>query len=1200
MSNQAREVLQRQRHMADALPAAAAAFSSPTGSSAAHSGATAPSAILSVEPKLPGFFSPSARGASSAAAASASSSASSAGRSGGKSGLKRKGSGGRSLLSHFAACESSSPGGASASSAAPARACTDAMQLDGDHGENKIKPEEACAAAAAASSSRWQDLKIDVGSLKAKSAGSLSSRQSAMSATCSKMFERESEFAVLSEEQKAFADEHNSSLEDYDKDYTAVLLAVKTGTDEELALLVGAANQFQDDTFMRWARNSASDQRKTEMSHFLFQCFTVVHSWLVHLQPSIPAAAAAAAATADDASVGTGNGTAVPLTSLMRAISPWQLQLDRSDIRSVVRSGACAFFEGCMQVPHKKAKWRAKVAVLLYRALGWPQSKEIRDVILKMNMTKLYNASTGEGRINTWHEAPIDAMLLGTVAAEFQEAADFTCNAIQAKKRKLSHQSPDLSKRSGNQSPALPSGSVAADEHNDEPADPPPVHVSAMNDDSSEPASNDLASRLQKLEDDNAALQGDATIKAMQISLLEQEKALQACQLETNVKEVQRLRAQIVPLSTPILPPFANSGLWLSNVKPFPKERQGGLSLTGTANIGHGYQYDDVVLQRSGARGLALSTGDRHLEQCVFKQSYLSESPTDAQHTLTELGVHDHIRLRMAPCVYLPKLYGSALMAGKKCACSNDPGATGAERRHAVLEITQTMEWIRGPSLADVFSRFDEADPSHDLSNPTMAQRLQICCQLVRAVHALHDADVMHGDIHPGNVIITSKEIFRRQSVAADRKEPAQDKIARALHLDGFNRSSTDNVVPPPGEEFRTVLIDFNTSTVLTQTQLCLDRELIQGVQKGCAMYGGKHYWANVKLSAGQQATLEQGHHTPTTFSPREEYVRIDHVSLALTLLDILRGVGMFVAHNDKDHTALRDDFRNHFETYCAASDWSKNVPSISEYLLTAVPVSMLIWQTGDAEKRKLHRNEDHKFQSAKHRFKGWQVHYPQLQTHLELMTRVPLTEIQTAAFDTPSHPCRPPSLGDLEAILEAAVKNCSLEEIARVNNIIIDDVGGITVDTTLKALQAATLLNRGSKDDTDHAALTEDGTHLVRKALIAWTKLNKRKYPKQYCKMRDMHAFTSQQLDQMNEGWNPAMAELMLQAFCFNYSIEVESLESASNNTSVFYGIREESGPAFDAQIAWPRIQLVRYGHHWICCKPQGDNHSMSAANAQ
>lgn len=136
------------------------------------------------------------------------------------------------------------------------------------------------------------------------------------------------------------------------------------------------------------------------------------------------------------------------------------------------------------------------------------------------------------------------------------------------------------------------------------------------------------------------------------------------------------------------------------------------------------------------------------------------------------------------------------------------------------------MEWIPGRNLEQLDADAEPPTSSTALSRLSLHQRAKIAIQIVRAVQYVRTKlELAHRDLHPGNVMITSAEIFhdelsKDKSISDSfKKQLPETEMDCLVHVLGHQNGNKYKETAKPTDdvsEFRVVLIDFDLSRPLT------------------------------------------------------------------------------------------------------------------------------------------------------------------------------------------------------------------------------------------------------------------------------------------------------------------------------------------------------------------------------------------------
>lgn len=312
--------------------------------------------------------------------------------------------------------------------------------------------------------------------------------------------------------------------------------------------------------------------------------------------------------------------------------------------------------------------------------------------------------------------------------------------------------------------------------------------------------------------------------------------------------------------------------------------------------------------------------------------------------------------IRGTMCPYLPYFIGPAHVAFQ---------SDGEEIRwHPAI----AMENVPGLTLEQMNDAAAERTPMllRDLSR---AQKLKIAIQIVRAMQHLRKLNLVHRDLHPGNVLVTSEDIFK-QILPPDHQYAGQPE--RALYAAGLHQAKFEMSATPSEDvrDFRVVVVDFNHSRRLVGA----DSESIDAARTwrgGLPDYQASSYWpAQPEGDADREGAPaeEKADSQPETEAVHfwREY---DRHSLVLIVLGVLQGCLLSpTLEGENEEEKLSNEATARFRK------WADSTPtaSLASYFLNATLVPEH-WCKGEP---------DH-WSKSNTALRDWMKEHPDLRTAL-------------------------------------------------------------------------------------------------------------------------------------------------------------------------------------------------------------------------
>jgi serine/threonine protein kinase len=369
--------------------------------------------------------------------------------------------------------------------------------------------------------------------------------------------------------------------------------------------------------------------------------------------------------------------------------------------------------------------------------------------------------------------------------------------------------------------------------------------------------------------------------------------------------------------------------------------------------------------------------------------------------------------------VNLPFCYGPALVS---------PAA--AKQAIVSHSAAIAMEWIPGCSLEDL----DSTTPGRDtqLCRLSLHQRIKIAMQIVHAVQYVRSLKLVHRDIHPGNVMVTSAQLFR-ECFPENRfvKDSQSDETDRALYMLGVHNGpgyKNAQYLSPSEEvrEFRVVLTDFDLSRSLPQSEHASETfEVARTWRGGVQEYQAAAYWGEPPVAA--EAT--EANNTAEAY-----WSRYDDDGLVLTILGVLQGC---LLQPILERTVPQEDSTDTQEdgtgTQEGRPDTQKDIDESLANMRTAVtdhytqkgtPAEgqslFAFFIEADLNSKLWHQTNPNRFAAANQALRRWMTVSPDLHRVLCALS------CKVASKDPPST-----SLQELEGELRKLLKETTMEKVA-------------------------------------------------------------------------------------------------------------------------------------------------------------------------
>jgi serine/threonine protein kinase len=593
-------------------------------------------------------------------------------------------------------------------------------------------------------------------------------------------------------------------------------------------------------------------------------------------------------------------------------------------------------------------KWRAKFAITLYRALKHDRIALILNLMTFTHVTNVMHIqslwSIGHMEI---YEAALRIILVDQLTAAQCRAGMINVKALAPPVRAPTPEWVRLFKGA----PPSPPADALLPSQIREAASDSSQRAPSQERESAEPAENEAAAAPSRRQERVIpAAEGSARITYDQLKakLKESRKmhvflALRNSDAEAQLSELRTNRGTSIAgkddelaLHMPLI--------WLRDCKPLDMSLHGHCASVGTAQL-----LTQSHLVQTAKKKVRIP---EHI--CFYKQTYVLEE--DMIPYFTEVSILAAIRAK--PHINLPTVYG---VAGMSQAVRGEDDET-----HQTTALVVATEYLRGVSLAVWFASGLNVRHEHVTAQIRLRELFGIMLQIVHGVRHLQSIGVIHRDIQPGNVMLLSPEIYKhlvsesklRVISSGSSADSLDEDALRACHRDGYAPGFDIQAAPTVSAQ-RVVIIDFNVS--LLRCSMPVDLEDAISIEVGTREYGKRSF----HTKSGALGIYQQ--EPPAAQSATEYWMQYDHYGLALTLVDVLRGVQL--AFKEEDDSIIAE-----YHEYCIACLNAALVPSLVAFFTARSGAC------GGME-------NDDEFAAANAAFQPIALEYPSLMHMLSCMT---------------------------------------------------------------------------------------------------------------------------------------------------------------------------------------------------------------------
>lgn len=627
----------------------------------------------------------------------------------------------------------------------------------------------------------------------------------------------------------------------------------------------------------------------------------------------------------------------------------------------------------------------------------------------------------------------------------------------------------------------------------------------------------------------------------------------------TNAKSVRAAVAAAVASVRAALPsnePSEYRRVWIKPDGDLNEADQGALSKIGVGRL---------LLVKTGTALSSLKTrkGDS-VHQCIWKRMTVGETETAIAYIEMEWSALELLRHSPA-CPHVPRAFGPASMIAYH------------DRRFSYHAQVYAMEWVRGMSLHVVLE-----DSLHGLTRLVLdgglASGACLVDQLAEGLAHLHQVGIVHRDVKPANIILTSPAIFdwmragnrlKMHASFAPRGDPEAQQAERnsTLRTDGFapieSPFDTVHAEVPDTSRFRAVLLDFNISLLASDVHAVAKQEPTHQTN----LYS-QAWWfpSEILQAAGIQCPREE-----SAVDSLARWISFDMFSFAMVIMDIFRVQGMDADVAKRPGSSQLQQFRG----WCSDEFKKRKIPSLSNFFFDQVRFSsgsVASWGRPFVRKS-----------VAATKLFGRDL--PTIKALLHRMTRPHLNAAQLGQWNEESAP----TLLDVQALMRRVDQADSPESMAKkmdeyklkiyplgdttAFHAVLSLAQSLNEDYVLRHKDSLASLSQLQRDVIAHLKSDAAWDHLVRQ--YAYTDADKKIVHAEFVRLVEP--------SQRHAG----DADLVLAALSARLSLRIRVISSTCSDAAADFVVTPLPEPDQSEMQEWPLIGLVQKGDEWHPAEP-------------
>lgn len=368
--------------------------------------------------------------------------------------------------------------------------------------------------------------------------------------------------------------------------------------------------------------------------------------------------------------------------------------------------------------------------------------------------------------------------------------------------------------------------------------------------------------------------------------------------------------------------PVAMDDLWLINISTYDSSKQGKLGRSGWGHLERG----------------DWSAHCPHKHLVFFKKTIIHNH--DRAQWKAEQEVNSILKRNPHPNI--AAVFGAAI--------SEEPWKKGSTE--TIAGRVDVTEMIYGVNMNEFLSSPDDSVMRTTIDHKEIVTKLKMMSQIVSGLLHVHNLGIVHRDLHPANVMITSNhlasvsgEFSCRHRVDDDRYSYPDGFAHPELRLPQLRSVHNEFLAVNATRGYRLAIVDWNSALSISTNQ---DPDQTSHKWNNGATDYAELSW---RTMIGVSSRSVQGWKTGTNV--RHMFVMRDCWSVALMMTDIMRGVPMTLKRDPANEDEVDPKLVQQYMTYCERKLSQRHVndgytlPSMTEFLYTQ-PLDATHWQHGD------------------------------------------------------------------------------------------------------------------------------------------------------------------------------------------------------------------------------------------------------------